>query len=148
MTTESTAAMRVMPHWTSDFGRSRRHLEAAVLAPVSGRGCLLCNTAAERAALDAGVARHVDAYLQRLTNAFRHALTNGQHAGDIDERANLDDLAAFFTMALPLATWHPWAVQAGTSRMRPRTSRICTRPAAPTLPRVASMRPTATARMC
>ena len=32
MTTESTTAMWVMPHWTSDFGRSRRHLEAAVRA--------------------------------------------------------------------------------------------------------------------
>jgi len=67
---------------------------------VSGRGCLLCNTAVERAALDPGAARHVDAYLQRLTNAFRHALTNGQRTGHIDEHANLDDLAAFFTMAL------------------------------------------------
>jgi TetR/AcrR family transcriptional repressor of nem operon len=67
---------------------------------VSGRGCLLCNTAVERAALDPGAARHVDAYLQRLTDAFRHALANGQRTGDIDEHANLGDLAAFFTMAL------------------------------------------------
>ena len=67
---------------------------------VSGRGCLLCNTAVERAALDPGAARHVDAYLDRLTKAFRHALSNGQRAGDIDENADLDDLAAFFTMAL------------------------------------------------
>jgi TetR/AcrR family transcriptional repressor of nem operon len=67
---------------------------------VSGRGCLLCNTAVERAALDPGAARYVDAYLQRLTKAFRHALANGQEAGDIDEGASLADLAAFFTMAL------------------------------------------------
>jgi TetR/AcrR family transcriptional repressor of nem operon len=67
---------------------------------VNGRGCLLCNTAVERAALDPGAARHVDAYLLRLTKAFRHALINGQHAGDIDADANVDDLAAFFTMAL------------------------------------------------
>jgi TetR/AcrR family transcriptional repressor of nem operon len=67
---------------------------------VSGRGCLLCNTAVERAALDPGAARHVDAYLQRLTDAFHHALSNAQQTGDIDEHANLGDLAAFFTMAL------------------------------------------------
>jgi TetR/AcrR family transcriptional repressor of nem operon len=66
----------------------------------SGRGCLLCNTAVERAALDPGAARHVAAYLERLTRAFHHALTNGQSSGDIDEHADLNDLAAFFTMAL------------------------------------------------
>jgi hypothetical protein len=32
MTTERSTAMWVMPHWTSDFGRSRRHLDAAVRA--------------------------------------------------------------------------------------------------------------------
>lgn len=67
---------------------------------VRGRGCLLCNTAVERAALDPGAARHVAAYLERLTKAFRHALTNAQNHGEIDEHTDLDDLAAFYTMAL------------------------------------------------
>jgi len=67
---------------------------------VRGRGCLLCNTAVERAALDPGAARHVAAYLGRLTSAFRHALNNGQQSGQLDADADLDDLAAFFTMAL------------------------------------------------
>ena len=67
---------------------------------VRGRGCLLCNTAVERAALDPGSERHVAAYLDRLTRAFRHALDNGQQTGDLDPSADLDDLAAFFTMAL------------------------------------------------
>ena len=70
---------------------------------VRGRGCLLCNTAVERAALDPGAARHVAAYLDRLTNAFRHALKNGQQTGQLDAATDLDDLddlAAFFTMAL------------------------------------------------
>ena len=65
-----------------------------------GRGCLMCNTAVERAALDPGSRRHVDAYLDRLAQAFRHALSNGQRAGDIHKGADLDELAAFFTTAL------------------------------------------------
>lgn len=67
---------------------------------ASGRGCLLCNTAVERAALDPGARRHVDAYLDRLTRAFRNALTNAQRAGDVAPDADLDRLAAFFTTAL------------------------------------------------
>ena len=34
---------------------------------VRGRGCLMCNTAVERAALDAGAGRYVAAYLDRTT---------------------------------------------------------------------------------
>ena len=66
----------------------------------SGLGCLLCNTAVERAALDPGAGRYVAAYLDRLTKAFHHALHNGQQSGQLDSTANLDELAAFFTMAL------------------------------------------------
>ena len=65
-----------------------------------GRGCLMCNTAVERAALDPDSRRHVDAYLARLTQAFRHALGNARKVGEIDGAADLDELAAFFTMAL------------------------------------------------
>ncbi len=67
---------------------------------AQGRGCLLCNTAVERGALDPGARRHVTAYLERLTTAFRHALINGRANGEIDDDANLDDLAAYFTTAL------------------------------------------------
>ena len=65
-----------------------------------GRGCLLCNTAVERATLDPGSARHVDAYLERVTAAFRNALSNGQRSGQIDPDVDIDELAAFFTLAL------------------------------------------------
>ena len=65
-----------------------------------GRGCLLCNTAVERAAMDPGARRHVDAYLERLTGAFRHALDNARQRGEVEPTADLDDLAAFLTMAL------------------------------------------------
>jgi TetR/AcrR family transcriptional repressor of nem operon len=65
-----------------------------------GRGCLLCNTAVERGPLDPGSRRHVAAYLERLTRAFRQALGNARRAGEIDETTDLNELAAFFTTAL------------------------------------------------
>ena len=67
---------------------------------AQGRGCLLCNTAIERAVLDPASGDRVDAYFDRLTVAFRSALETGQRNGEIDPTAELDDLAAFFTMAL------------------------------------------------
>lgn len=67
---------------------------------AQGRGCLLCNTAVERGALDPGARRHVAAYLERLTNAFRHALVNGQRRGEVAPDADVDALAAYFTTSL------------------------------------------------
>ena len=66
----------------------------------SGLGCLMCNTAVERAALDQGSARYVDAYLERLTRAFRHALSNAQQAGEIDPSVDLGEIAGFLTTAM------------------------------------------------
>ena len=66
----------------------------------NGRGCLMCNTAVERSALDPASGQYVAAYLDRLTRAFRHALDNGRRSGEIAETADLDELAAFFTTAL------------------------------------------------
>lgn len=65
-----------------------------------GRGCLMCNTAVERAALDPASGRYVAEYLERLTRAFRHALGNAVAAGEVSATADLDELAAFFTTAL------------------------------------------------
>ncbi|MCR9193420.1 MAG: TetR/AcrR family transcriptional regulator [Hyphomonas sp.] len=62
----------------------------------SGLGCLMANTAVERAALDPGSARFVDAYLERLTRGFRNALENARSDGDVSHEAELDDLAAHF----------------------------------------------------
>ena len=66
----------------------------------NGKGCLMCNTAVERGALDPASGRYVAAYLERLTRAFRHALENAQQAGDVHESADIDELAAYFTTAL------------------------------------------------
>ena len=61
-----------------------------------GLGCLMANTAVERAALDPRSAQFVNAYLERLTKGFRNALENAKVDGDVDANANLDDLAAHF----------------------------------------------------
>lgn len=61
-----------------------------------GLGCLMANTAVERAALDPSSAKYVDAYLDRLQKGFRGALENAQHDGDVSNEADLDDLAAHF----------------------------------------------------
>jgi len=65
----------------------------------SGLGCLMCNTAVERAALDPASGRYVADYLERLTRAFARALDNARNAGNIDSKSDLDELAAFFTMS-------------------------------------------------
>jgi TetR/AcrR family transcriptional repressor of nem operon len=61
-----------------------------------GLGCLMANTAVERAALDPGSAKFVDAYLERLTKGFRNALENAREDRDVSNDADLDDLAAHF----------------------------------------------------
>ena len=61
-----------------------------------GLGCLMANTAVERAALDPGSAKFVDAYIERLEKGFRNALENALEDGDVSEDAVLDDLAAHF----------------------------------------------------
>jgi len=65
-----------------------------------GQGCLMCNTAVERGALDPASGKYVAAYLDRITRGFRNALENGRRAGDLDQAADLDALAAFLTTAL------------------------------------------------
>ncbi|MCO4747167.1 MAG: TetR/AcrR family transcriptional regulator [Proteobacteria bacterium] len=65
-----------------------------------GRGCLLANTAVERASQDDASARHVDAYYGRLDAAFGRALQNAVVAREIDPGADVPALAKFLTMSL------------------------------------------------
>lgn len=65
-----------------------------------GLGCLMANTAVERAALDPGSAKFVDDYLVRLEKGFRNALENAQKDGAVDAAQDLDDLAAHFVNAV------------------------------------------------
>jgi len=65
-----------------------------------GLGCLMCNTAVERGALDPGSGQHVAEYLKRLTRAFRLALGNARRLGEIGREVDLDEVAAFLTTAM------------------------------------------------
>jgi TetR/AcrR family transcriptional repressor of nem operon len=67
---------------------------------MRGLGCLMCNTAVERASLDPGSKRFVNQYLKRIAAAFRSALDNAKQNGEIDTSINLDTLAGFFTTLL------------------------------------------------
>lgn len=66
----------------------------------SGRGCLMCNTAVERAALDPGARAHVDRYLQRIEAAFVNALRNGRATGELNDTVDVHELGAFFAMSM------------------------------------------------
>ncbi len=66
----------------------------------AGLGCLMANTAVERAALDPGSARFVDAYFERLTKGFGRALKNTRDAGALRSEVNIDDLTAHYVMAI------------------------------------------------
>ena len=68
--------------------------------PYRGLGCLMCNTAVERGALDPGSGHFVAAYLERITRAFRHALSNAQQSGELDPMVDLDEMAGFLSTAL------------------------------------------------
>ena len=59
----------------------------------------MCNTAVERGAFDPVSGRYVAAYLERITQTFRHALSNAQQSGEIDPTADLDEMAGFLTTA-------------------------------------------------
>jgi TetR/AcrR family transcriptional repressor of nem operon len=87
-----------------------------------GRGCLMCNTAVERGALDPAIGRFASAYLDRINRAFRHALENGRKAGDLDETTDLDEMAALLTtlligVAASIRAEAPTAQLHATSRM-------------------------------
>ena len=99
-------AIRVLAHIEADdAGPEAIHTAFAGYAsasegPFSGLGCLMANTAVERAALDPGSAQYVDAYLSRLTTGFQRALTNAQAGGNLAASADIDGLADFMAMAV------------------------------------------------
>lgn len=68
--------------------------------PFAGLGCLMANTAVERAALDPGADRFVQAYLARLKSGFARALANASAAGQVSDTLDLDELADFFAMSI------------------------------------------------
>jgi TetR/AcrR family transcriptional repressor of nem operon len=65
-----------------------------------GKGCLMANTAVERAALDEASGRFVEGYLSRIRSAFVGALQQAKEAGDLEADADVGELAGFLTTAL------------------------------------------------
>ena len=66
----------------------------------NGLGCLMANTAVERAALDPGSAKFVDAYLNRLNKGFETALKNASLSGEIASDSVISDLSSFLAMSV------------------------------------------------
>ena len=67
---------------------------------AQGRGCLLCNTALERATLAESTGAHVDAYFERLDRAFANAIDGAIAAGEIERTTSTAEVASFLTMSL------------------------------------------------
>ena len=80
--------------------RSFRYYAESSEGPFNGLGCLMCNTAGEGGALEPGTALFVDAYLERLTEAFKHALKTAQQGGEVSPSVDIDEMAGFLTTAL------------------------------------------------
>ena len=68
--------------------------------PLAGLGCLLCNTAVERAPLDRASQLHVAHHVERTCRAFENALTGGQVKGDFSASMDASVEARFLTSHL------------------------------------------------
>lgn len=73
---------------------------SAIEGAYRGLGCLMCNTAAERGALDPRTGQFIDEYLARIYGAFRAALANAQQREEIDSEVDLDEMGGFLTTTL------------------------------------------------
>ena len=67
------------------------------LTPGRPRGCLVTNTAAERAARDRGTGARVSAALAKIEAAFLRAVVRAQESGEIDPARDPRALARFLT---------------------------------------------------
>jgi TetR/AcrR family transcriptional repressor of nem operon len=74
-----------------------RFFGAAGEGPVSGRGCLLCNTAVEFGPDDPSGAGFVPRYLERISSAFHSALEASRAEGDLHPDVELAAEAAYLT---------------------------------------------------
>jgi hypothetical protein len=66
----------------------------------AGVGCLLCNTAIERAPHDPTSRAHVLGYVERIEAAFANALSNAFNGGSLQDRVDLQTEARFFASHL------------------------------------------------
>lgn len=65
-----------------------------------GLGCLMCNTAVERAALDPESGKYVANYIERFTVAFENALLNSQDQGSLAKTVDIKETAQFLTTCM------------------------------------------------
>lgn len=70
---------------------------SAASGPVSGRGCLLCNTAIEFGSKDPSDQRFIRRYFDRLSGAFYNALENVKGAGLLPMSIDALEESHFFT---------------------------------------------------
>jgi TetR/AcrR family transcriptional repressor of nem operon len=68
--------------------------------PGSEYGCLLCNTATERAAHDVPSAQAFGDYVTRLSSALRHALEGARDRGELRQGVNCADESLFLATSL------------------------------------------------
>lgn len=70
---------------------------SAASGPVSGRGCLLCNTAVEFGPNDPSGQEFIQRYFERLSGAFHNALENVKRTGLLRTSVDTLEEAHFFT---------------------------------------------------
>ncbi|MBU41944.1 MAG: hypothetical protein CMN76_01900 [Spirochaetaceae bacterium] len=63
----------------------------------NGPGCLMCQAASERAAVDCDIAPYIDRYFERIEEGFRHALQNAQADRHLNSPMDVSRTAAFLT---------------------------------------------------
>jgi len=83
-----------------DIKTSFQHYANATKGRFRGLGCLMCNTAVERAALDPDSAVHVDHYFDRFTRAFEAALIRSRDEGAMADNVNIPDVAGYLTTCM------------------------------------------------
>jgi TetR/AcrR family transcriptional repressor of nem operon len=64
--------------------------------PERQLGCLMCNTAIELSPHDSEIAQKVDQYLQQVTTALRHTLSNAVRKGELEKDTDIDALTDYF----------------------------------------------------
>jgi len=75
----------------------RRHFNRAIERPRAAppRGCMITNSAVERAAWDAAIGTKVQAHFDRIERAFTVLIARGQASGDVNTRFTPNQLARF-----------------------------------------------------
>ena len=89
----------------------------------NGPGCLMCQAASERAAVDCDIAPYIDRYFERIEEGFRHALQNAQAdrhlTGQIEALHNLAVFRFRLLDGYPVRPHYPPARSSGVGTVGP-----------------------------